>query len=127
MVAGVWLRPQFVTTATADPASGGMRRGTRGVLRGARTLLQPLIFVCLGRRQCGKKRIPKFYCYTRKITTARERVRGEGEEGSPTETETSTTAAGRRILATFPFPSMWKPSPSRGISKAITRQSQRRK
>lgn len=32
-----------------------------------------------------KKRIPKFYCYTRKITTARERVRGEGEEGSATE------------------------------------------
>lgn len=74
-----------------------------------------------------KKRIPKFYCYTRKITTARERVRGEGQEGSARETETSSTAAGRRILATFPFPSMWKPSPSRGISKAITRQSQRRK
>lgn len=124
MVAGVWLRPQFVTTATADPARGGMRRGTRGE---ARTLLQPLIFVCLGQRQSEKKRIPKFYCYTRKITTARERVRGEGQEGSARETETSSTAAGRRILATFPFPSMWKPSPSRGISKAITRQSQRRK
>lgn len=48
--------------------------------RGARTLLQPLIFVCLGQKQ-RKKRIQKFYCYTRKITTARERVRGEGERG----------------------------------------------
>lgn len=57
----------------------------KGGAKGARTLLQPLIFVCLGRRQSEKKRIPKFYCYTRKITTARERVRGEGEEGSATE------------------------------------------
>lgn len=128
MVAGVWLRPQFLTTATV--AAEGCWLGAEGG-RGRRqhcwAACGSLWFFVTSWRKAEKeeKRIQKFYCYTRKITTA---CRGSSRGTDKGRRRPRWRLQGVAFWLRFRFRQKSKlKSKSRHIEGDYPAQSQRRK